>query len=290
MKTSFTLIELLIIVGVIAILSAISFTAFHGFQSSSDLENSLEELINTLRLAQQKTIASEGASSWGVYFATSTSPYQYVLFMGASYASRDTSKDEIHKLPSSVIISSINLGGSSEVVFDQVSGISLSQGFVVLALGSDASKTKTAYIGSSGQIGSSLLIIPTDLNRIKDSRHVHIDYSRYISTSTESLILNFYYDSSTQTETIPISINLKNGQISWEGEFNVNGHIQKLKINTHRLNQLDTQISIHRDRRYNNKALKIKFSGDSSGNFIEYSADGLNTSATSIYNTAIQWQ
>lgn len=282
MKNSFTLIELLIIVGVIAIISAISFTAFHGFQSSSDLENSLEELINTLRLAQQKTIASEGASSRGVYFATSTSPYQYVLFKGASYVLRDALKDEIHKLPSSVMISSINLGGSSEVVFDQISGISLSQGSVVLALAADASKTKTAYIGLSGQIGSVTPITPNDLNRIKDSRHVHIDYSRYISTSTESFILTFYYDSSTQIETAPIG--------NWEGEFNVNGQIQKLKINTHRLNQPDTQISIHRDRRYNNKELKVKFSGDSSGNFIEYSADGLNTINTSIYVTNLQRQ
>lgn len=282
MRAGFTFIELLIVVGIVAILSALAFTFFHGFLLASDLGNSLEEIINTLRSAQQKTIASEGGSSWGVYFSTSTSPYQYILFKGSNYTSRDASKDEIHKLPSSVIISGINLGGSSEVVFDQISGISLSQGSVVITLISDASKTKTAYIESSGQIGANPPAILSDFNRIKDSRHVHIDYSRYISTSTESLILTFYYDSSTQTENVAIG--------NWEGEFNVGGQIQKLKIQTHRLNQPDTQISINRDRRYNTRALKIKFSNDSSGNFIEYSADGLNTISASIYVTNLQWQ
>jgi len=96
------------------------------------------------------------------------------------------------------------------------------------------------------------------------------------------LILTFSYDSSTQVETMAVA--------DWEGEFNVGGQIQKLKINIHRLNQPDSQFSIHRDRRYNSRALKIKLSGDGSGNFIEYSADGLNTISASIYASNIEWQ
>lgn len=282
MKMAFTLLELLIIVGITAVLAVLAFPALHNFQLTSDLENSADELINALRLAQQKTIASEGGSSWGVYFNTSTLPYQHILFKGNNYLSRDASKDEVNKISSIVLIAEINLGGPQEVVFDQISGVSLQQGSVVLALKNDSSKTKTIYIESSGQVELTAPIAPSDDNRIKDSRHIHIDYSRHVSTSTESLVLTFYYDSSTQTETVPIG--------DWEGEFNVGGQIQKLKIHTHRLNQPDAQISVHRDRRYNNKALKIKFSGDGSGNFIEYSADGLNTVNTSIYVTDLQWQ
>ena len=174
------------------------------------------------------------------------------------------------------------MGGSSEAVFSRISGVSLSQGGIVLTLKADLSKTKTIYIESSGQIGGDIPIAPSDANRLKDSRHVHADYSRYISTSTESLILTFSYDSSTQVETIAVA--------DWEGEFNVGGQIQKLKINTHRLNQPDSQFSIHRDGRYNSRALKIKLSGDGSGNFIEYSADGLNTISASIYASNIEWQ
>lgn len=292
MCRAFTLIELLLIVGIIAILAALAVSALHDFQLTSDLDKSAEELINTLRLAQQKTIASEGPSSWGVYFSTVTSPHQYVLFKGENYSSREVLADEIHKMSGAVLISGINLGGGLEVVFNRVSGTSRQQGQVSLALKADPSETKTVYIGEFGQTGFTNPFSPSDFNRIKDSRHLQVDYNRNITTTTENLILTFSYDSSTQTETIAIASNFSNGQINWEGQMNVAGSMQKIKIHTSKLNDhfSGTQFSIHRDRRYNNRALKIKLSGDSSGTLVEYSADGLTTAYTSVNVTNLQWQ
>jgi len=292
MFRAFTLLELLIIIGIIAILAVLAVPLLHNFQLTSSLENSSEEIINTLRLAQNKTIASEGASSWGVYFSTSTVPHQYTLFKGEGYLSRDASADVVHKISGTVLISEISLGLGQEVVFNRVSGDSRQSGSVSLALKADPSQFKTVYIETSGQVGLTSPAVPSELNRIKDSRHVHLDYNRHIATSTENLILTFFYGSSSQTEVVSIANNLSNGQINWEGQINVGGSPQKIKIQTHSLDDpfLGTRFSIHRDRRYNDKALKIKLSGDSSGNFLEYSADGLNTISTSIYAANLQWQ
>ena len=80
-------------------------------------------------------------------------------------------------------------------------------------------------------------------------------------------------------------------QFYWEGEVNVNGQNQKIKIHTHRLNDPDTLFSVHRDMRFNDKALKISISGDPSGNLIEYSADGLTTTESSVFVSGpLQWQ
>ena len=144
----FTLIELLLIVGILGVLAALAFPALHDFQLTSDLENSAEELINVLRLAQQKTVASEGASSWGVYFSVGVSPNQYILFKGENYLSREVSADENHKISGAVLISEINLGGESEAVFIRISGNSRQSGYVKLSLKADSSKELEKLLSS----------------------------------------------------------------------------------------------------------------------------------------------
>ena len=279
----FTLVEVLVIVGILIVLIALSVPAFRFFQKESDLGNSAEEIINTLRLAQNKTLASEGGSQWGIYFENTTTPHQYILFKGSSYALRDISFDEIHKLPKSVEIYQINLAGGKEVIFNRITGETSQAGNLGLRLISDTSKTKTIYIENSGQVGLSGPTAPSDTARVKDSRHIHFDYGRVISTSAEGLTLNF---EGGVSKTIVISENLKDGQIYWEGEVDVSGQIQKIKVHTHRLNNPDTQFCIHRDRRYNNKSLIITISGDGSGSLISYTADGQESRGTSIFLAA----
>ena len=91
-EKSFTLIELLPVLGILLILTAITVPALQSFNKNADLNNSAEEITNKLRLAQSKTLASEGADSWGIYFSTTTQPNQYTLFKGTSFASRATSE------------------------------------------------------------------------------------------------------------------------------------------------------------------------------------------------------
>jgi len=288
MRSSFILVELLTIIGISILLTALAIPAFHFFETESDLNNSAEEIINALRLAQSKTLASEGASQWGVYFNTTTDPYQYVLFKGVDYALRDNSLDLIYKLPMAVEVYGINLSGGREVVFNRTTGQTSQSGNVSLRLKSNPTKTRTVYVDSSGQIGSIAPLTPSDANRIKDSRHIHFNYqNRLIDTASEKLTLTF---EGAVTKDIIISENLKDGQIYWEGEVDVSGQVQKLKIHTHKLNTPDTQFCIHRDKRYNTKTLKIEISGDTSGDLIRYDANGQTTKGTSIYVSAPIWQ
>ena len=289
-KRGFIFIELVVIIGILVMLAAIALPAFRFFQKESDLNNSADQIINALRLTQNKTLASEGDSQWGLYFSVTTSPHQYTLFQGANYASRQASFDEIHKLPKSVEIYEINLeSGGAETVFERVSGITQQFGTITLRLKTDNAKTAIVYIENSGQAGLTVPLSPSDENRIKDSRHIHFDYTRIIETSTESLILTF---EGGVVENIVITDNLKDGQISWEGIVDVGGDNQQIKIHTHTLNDFEegTQFCIHRDRRYNNKALMVEISDDPTGFLIDYSADGLITIKTSIYAFEASWQ
>lgn len=155
-NSGFTLPELLVIVAILVILTGLAIPTFLHFREESDLNDSAEEIINTLRVAQNKTLASEGASQWGVYFNTSTSPHQYTLFQGSSYGSRTTSSDEIHKLPQTVEIYEISLWGGNTALFQRITGFASSTdqiGRVSLRLRTNLTKTRTIEIETSGRVG-----------------------------------------------------------------------------------------------------------------------------------------
>jgi len=273
-----TLIELLVVISILLIIIGITIQSFRSFQGEEVLSDSTEKIINILRLAQSKTLASEGASQYGVYFDDIVDPRQYILFKlfnSVNYSDplRNTSSDEVHKIPESVEIYNINLIGGQEVVFSRLTGETANFGKVSLELKSDHSKTQTIGIQSSGKITLGVESSPpSDSDRVRDTRHIHFTYNppAPINTATESLILEL---SAEPPKIIPINSYMSAGQIYWEGELNN----QKIKIHTHYLNDPInfTIFSVHRDwRNYSDpdKALRISISGDSIY-LVEYTDD-----------------
>ena len=285
-NNGFTLIEILLVIAVLIILLTMSIVALLPFQKQSDLQSSSQEIINALRRAQNRTLASENDSTFGVFIDTISSPHRYTLFQGTTYASRDPSFDEISLLSESIEFFVVDLGGGDEIVFDRLEGTTSQPGDITIRLKSSPSQTKVVYIDALGVVETTSAAAPSDSAREKDSRHVHVDYKKIggIDTATESVTLDF--DSGVHLEVIPIVSNLNGGQFSWEGEVDVAGEIQNIKIHTLTLNSgggLDeTQFSIHRDLRLNSKELDIRLSGDGTGDIIQYDSSN-NTIETSDY-------
>jgi len=75
-----TLVEILVVIGIAIILMGLVIISYRSFQKESDLTNTSQEIMNVLRLSQNKTLASQETSQWGVYFSTSASPQEYILF------------------------------------------------------------------------------------------------------------------------------------------------------------------------------------------------------------------
>ena len=249
----FTFIELLVIVGILIVLTAIAFPTLRFFQKESDLNNAAEEIINNLRLAQNKTLASEKASQYGIYFDNLITPHQYTLFKGGDYASRNASFDEVHKLPKTVEIYEVNLaGGGSEVVFDRVSGKSSQTGNLSLRLIANPAKTKTVCIAKY-IISFCGLVPPGGL--ITDTRHVHSDLGWSIQNAT---FLKFDFINAGQVETIDMAdyFNADKTKFDWGGEFIVGGIKQKYRVHTHFLDAFNTLLCIHRDGK-NTEAVTI---------------------------------
>ena len=281
-QRGFTLVEILVVVGIIVLFLGLSIVQLRSFQQVSYLENTGKEAIAVLRLAQSKTLASEGALQYGVHFDTTSTPNQYTLFQGSSYVARDTAKDEIAVLQKTIEISSLSLEGTNEVVFLRLTGQSSVQGTITFRRIKDPTRTKTVSILSSGAIEEGVAVPPSDEDRVVDSRHVHLSYQgRDIATSTESVRLIF----PDTTFSFPIAGNMSASQILWEGDVISEGETQHLKIHTHLLNDptQGTLFSLHRRGSENTTSLEIELSGDATGNLILYTALGVTSQGTSIY-------
>jgi len=277
----FSLIEVLIAVSVLTILTGLIAPGFNFFRQQSAIDSATQEIIHTLRLAQNRTLASEGDSNFGVYFETN----KFVLFKGLTYSASATD-NEIHNFDSSLNISAINFGGAvAYVVFERLTGTTANYGSLVIGRTGDASQNRTIHIDQSGII--SLATNPaSDTSREKDSRHVEVLFSQNVKTA---VLLSLIFSADTVTENINFQtyLNAAQTEFSWEGTVTAGGEAQKIKIHTHNLTDTAALFCIHRDSRENTKAVTINLDGQ---NLINYAADGTVTSGSSAWSGAAQTQ
>lgn len=117
----FTLIELCVILGIIAILASFaSFNLFHAINSST-LDSSTSLLVSDIKNQQIKMMGGNVISSpttipFGIHFLSS----QYILFHSSTYSNGDPNNLAVN-LENGVQFSSVNLP-SSELIFASSSG------------------------------------------------------------------------------------------------------------------------------------------------------------------------
>ena len=109
----FSLIELLVSIGIISILVFFIMPTGLNFYQSQQLEAVTQEVVQNLRKAQQKSTLVDRDSAFGVYFTENS----YTLFKGDSYEDRDQDFDEVFILPQIATI-----GGLPEIVFSKLEG------------------------------------------------------------------------------------------------------------------------------------------------------------------------
>ncbi len=149
MKKGFTIFELLIVISIIAILSAIIITTLSDFRHNQAVDKDAQTIVAYLDDAKSKTLASKDASQYGVYFSSST----ITVFKGSSYSASDP-ENRVYDLNPTVRVNSISLtGGGSSVVFDRLTGGTAQNGTLVLS-SRRATTTRTVTIYKTGSVES----------------------------------------------------------------------------------------------------------------------------------------
>lgn len=120
MRKGFTLVELLVIMGIVSLLVSFVVISILKPQSSSSLSSTTNQLISDVRSQQLKSMVGETgtieASPSGVFFG----PTSYTLFYGGNFQNGDPNNFVIN-LPDNVRFSTVSFPGS-KVVFATRSG------------------------------------------------------------------------------------------------------------------------------------------------------------------------
>lgn len=135
----FTLVEIVLVLGIFAILSTVSFSTYTQFRGRENLETATMSIVEALRHAQANAQSGKADSVWGVSIGSTVT-----LFKGTSFSGRDISYDQVVGLSSGVSVS-----GLSEITFAKVTGSPMTTGTTTL---SNSFGSKNIYTNAKGTL------------------------------------------------------------------------------------------------------------------------------------------
>lgn len=252
LRSGFTLLEIVLSVGILIFIGTFSFVSFRNSRSSEDLLTAGHNVLTVIRDAQSKTLAGQDNASWGVHVQTG----QAVLFRGISYASATSTAP--YALPPSITIDHISfLGGGSDIVFKRLLGATDQSGTFDLLIRGSSQPLFSITIDPSGMAYQTRVAPAVTNTRIVDLRHRSFALGWSIKNAV-TLTLTFSDPPNSDTiQTVAMTPLAPRTAFDWSGTVAVGGQNQTLRIHALSITDLATTLSIDRDCRRNTKKVKI---------------------------------
>lgn len=147
-RNGFTLLEIMLAIGILALLAAVIVGAFLRFKKSSDLFSAAEGSLALFHDMRSRTLSSKDAMQYGVHVEAG----RFISFRGAVFSGSDPANYEF-LLPQNVEAGVVSLnGGSVDVVFKRLTGETDQYGTVTLRLKDETSKIRVITILKTGII------------------------------------------------------------------------------------------------------------------------------------------
>lgn len=248
----FTLIEVLVAVFIIAITATMAIPSWKSFSDTLNIGNTAKAIDSKVNLAKSYSISALNGANYGVRFEAA----KVILFNANPYA-----VIEEYDLPATMEIYDVSLnGGGTDVTFNRLTGTTDNYGSVKVRIISDNSRWKQIFINTEGQTGANLFNISAGASKMEDTinninaRHLHFTLAAWTIQSPATSKLRLDWIGTIQE--IDTASYFSAGIFDWQGQFTVNGSIQKLRIHTLGGGNL---LCIMRDRTENDKTLTVSF-------------------------------
>jgi prepilin-type N-terminal cleavage/methylation domain-containing protein len=135
----FTMIEVLLVIGIIGAVTSVSIPMYRDYQVRSDLNIATEQATQGLSRARILAQSGKDDTQWGFYVPNGT------LYKGSSYATRVQAYDEVYPMPSTITTT-----GLLEVSYSRVEGAPSSTGTVLLTALTGDQRSIVISIDKSG--------------------------------------------------------------------------------------------------------------------------------------------
>ncbi|MEI7578691.1 MAG: type II secretion system protein [bacterium] len=124
---AFTLVEILLTISLFVIMLSFTLPAYVNYQNRVDLDAAVTLTAQAIRTAVTLSDASYGDTNWGVHLTTSG----VTLFKGTTYATRDTTEDQLYSFPRTTTI-----GGINDITFSRLYGLPSQTGSITFNVNS----------------------------------------------------------------------------------------------------------------------------------------------------------
>lgn len=139
LRRAFTVMEILLVLGILSVLTGVTIPVYRDYQIRSDLNLATEQVTQALGRARLLSQSGQDAMPWGFSVPTGT------LFRGDTYAGRDPTFDELYSMPLTIGVS-----GLLEVSFAPLHGRPSATGTIVLTSLRGEQRTVNILIDTQG--------------------------------------------------------------------------------------------------------------------------------------------
>jgi Tfp pilus assembly protein FimT len=145
-----SLMEMLVIISIIGIISAIVISNSSDFRKKQALKNTTEDVVSLLNEARNNTLSSKNLNTYGVHFDINKA----ILFSGTSFADAPSNKqidfDSSVNIPEDGGISLE--GGGDDIVFHRMTGETSEYGTIIIQQTNNPSRQNVISISPIGLI------------------------------------------------------------------------------------------------------------------------------------------
>lgn len=165
-REGFSLVELLVVIGIVAIISTIGVNSFLNFKQSKTLDVEVDTVVAEIRGVMSRARAQQDGLQWWIHFQnTSGAANDFYTICSGAYTTSGTKCDEeggtrfsIRTLPAGIIFLDPVEGASKDVVFAKATGLPTEDKTIAISFNQFG---KTIEVNSNGNVVLKATGLPT---------------------------------------------------------------------------------------------------------------------------------